>query len=101
VEVEAQPPVLAAEAHAAQLAAVRVHPITVHAELPRDRGGVRQSILAVGWQLAEQIDDTSGDHLYVLGIERHARVLALPRLEAPQVGRRGAQCAIRARAIGT
>ena len=92
---------LAAEAHAAQLAAVRVHPIAVHSELPSDRGGVHKSRLVVGLLPAEQIDDPGGDHLYVLGIERHARVLALVRFEPPQVGRRAAQCVIRARAIGT
>jgi hypothetical protein len=93
--------VLAAEAYAAQLATVRVHPIPVHAELPSDRGGVHESRLAVGLLLAEQPDDPGGDHLYVLGIEGHARVLALVRFDGPQVGRRDPQCAIRARAIGT
>jgi hypothetical protein len=45
--------VLATEAHAAQLSAVRVHPIAVNSELPSDRRGVHESLLAVGLLLAQ------------------------------------------------
>jgi hypothetical protein len=100
LEVEAQPPVLAAEAHSAQLAAVGIDPIAVHAQLSRDRGGVREARL-VRPRLTEQSNDPGGDQLYVLVVERHARALDLARLAVPQAGRRDAQCAIRARAIGT
>ncbi len=86
-EVEAEPPALAAKPYSAQLAGVRVHPIAVDSELPRDRCRIRHPHRRRRHLIAKQLGDPGGDQLDVLGVEPHRRALAL--LADVLRGRRG------------
>jgi hypothetical protein len=95
LEIEAQPAAPASEAYGAELASVRIYPITLDAEDAGELPGVeipRQRSLMV---LEEDLRDASGDRLDLPRVQAH-------RLPGPRVRRATwAQWVMRARAIGT